>query len=130
MTTKYAENKEVAPCTVEESRASYRTDGDELLYDILERVGILRKSNTGWTRELNVISWNGSAPRFDIRDWDPRHEKMSKGITFTKAEAAQICEWLTKRGMEPVPGSAKASAQPMAEEDVNQDAESSGDVPF
>jgi hypothetical protein len=26
------------------------------------------------------------------------HEKMSRGITFTKAEADQICKWLTVRG--------------------------------
>ncbi|MDR3242946.1 MAG: hypothetical protein LBT34_03345, partial [Clostridiales Family XIII bacterium] len=25
-------------------------------------------------------------PKYDIREWDPEHEKMSKGLTFTKEE--------------------------------------------
>ena len=103
MTSEYAKNLQEPVLTVSESRAGYRGDSEDFLYEIRECVGILRKSNNGWTRELNVISWNGSAPKFDIREWDPQHEKMTKGITFTKAEAAQICKWLSARNMEPVP---------------------------
>ena len=33
-----------------------------------------------------MISWNGAAEKYDIRDWAPEHEKMGKGITFTKEE--------------------------------------------
>lgn len=114
---------------VSESRAGYRTDGDDILFEIRECLGVLRKSNTGWTRELNVVSWNGGSPRFDIRDWDPEHEKMSKGITFTKAEAAQICRWLSARNMEPVP-SAPADFEPAPEVDFNQDPGPDGGDPF
>ena len=98
---------------VAESRANYRADNDEVLFDIQETIGILRKSNTGWTRELNVVSWNGGTPRFDIRDWDPLHEKMSRGITFTKAEADQICKWFSVRGTQlgrPADGAPEAPA--------------------
>ena len=98
MTAEYAKNLADPDISVEESRANYRSENDEVLFDIQETIGILRKSNTGWTRELNVVSWNGGTPRFDIRDWDPMHEKMSRVITFTKAEADQICKWLTVRG--------------------------------
>ena len=91
MTTEYND------MMVRESHAGYRTQ-DDFLFEILETIGILRKSNTGWTRELNVVSWNGKSPRFDIREWDPKHEKMTKGITFTKEEADQICRWFEVRG--------------------------------
>ena len=101
MTVEYAKGPaefETAGASVAESRANYRPDNEEVLFEIQETIGILRKSNTGWTRELNVVSWNGGMPRFDIREWDPQHEKMSRGITFTKAEADQICKWFSVRG--------------------------------
>jgi len=28
----------------------------------------------GWTNKLNLISWNGREPKYDIRDWAPKHE--------------------------------------------------------
>ena len=119
MTAEYAKDPaEIAEniMGVAESRANYRTDSDEVLFDIQETIGILRKSNTGWTRELNVVSWNGGTPRFDIRDWDPLHEKMSRGITFTKAEADQICKWFSVRGTQL--GRASADAQETPSDDV------------
>ncbi len=98
MTVEYAKDLAENNVALEESRAGYRSENDEVLFDIRETIGVLRKSNTGWTRELNVVAWNGGSPRFDIRDWDPQHEKMGRGITFTKAEADQICKWLAVRG--------------------------------
>ena len=124
MTMEYAREVADGDLAVAESRANYRADGDEVLFDIRETIGILRKSNTGWTRELNVVSWNGSSPKFDIREWDPLHQKMTKGITFTKAEADQICKWLAVRGTD-------IAAAP---KDVPEGFESTGapgdDVPF
>ncbi len=42
--------------------------------------------------------WNGTAirPNFDIRDWDPRHEHMSRGITLRREEAAVLAGLLNK----------------------------------
>lgn len=47
---------------------------------------MLSESSKGWTKELNVISWNGKEPKYDLRDWAPNKEKMGKGITLTQAE--------------------------------------------
>ena len=128
MTSEYARNLQEPPLAVSEARAGYRSEGDEFLYQIHECVGVLRKSNNGWTRELNVISWNGSAPKFDIRERDPLHEKMTKGITFTKAEAAQICKWLTARNMDPVQKKG-GDEQGAAPEEARAEAQE-GNVPF
>jgi len=55
-------------------------------YDIVEEIGVLSENAKGWRKEINLISWNGAAPKYDIREWAPDHEKMGKGITLTKEE--------------------------------------------
>ena len=51
----------------------------DLQYEITKQIGTLSESSRGWTKELNLISWNGRAAKYDIRDWDPEHEKMGTG---------------------------------------------------
>lgn len=55
-------------------------------YDIVEHLGVLSENVKGWTKELNLISWNGATPKYDLRDWGPEHEKMGKGITLNNEE--------------------------------------------
>ena len=54
----------------------------DIKYDIVEEIGVLSENAKGWRKEINRISWNGAAPKYDIRDWAPEHEKMSKGIKW------------------------------------------------
>ena len=54
----------------------------EFSYEITEQVGILSQNINGWSRQINLISWNGRAPKYDIRDWAPGNEKMGKGISL------------------------------------------------
>ncbi len=63
-------------------------------YEIVEELGVISESSKGWTKELNLVSWNGAQPKYDIRDWAPEHQKMGKGITLTKEEALQLAELL------------------------------------
>ena len=56
----------------------------DIKYEIKEELGTISQSSKGWTKEVNLISWNSTAPKYDIRDWAPAHEKMGKGITLTK----------------------------------------------
>ena len=58
----------------------------EITFEIKERLGVLSESAKGWTKELNLVSWNGREPKYDIREWDPDHEKMGKGVTLTEEE--------------------------------------------
>ena len=62
----------------------------DIKYEITEELGTLSEKSSGWTKELNRISWNGGAAKFDIRDWAPEHEKMGKGVTLTEEEAKQL----------------------------------------
>lgn len=59
-------------------------------YDIVEEIGVLSENAKGWRKELNLISWNGATPKYDIREWAPDHEKMGKGITLTKEELSAL----------------------------------------
>jgi len=58
----------------------------DITFEIKETIGVLSKNAKGWTKELNMVSWNGREPKFDIREWSPEHDKMGKGLTFTKEE--------------------------------------------
>ncbi len=58
----------------------------EFSYEIVEEIAVLSENPKGWTKELNLVSWNGRAPKFDLRDWAPGHEKMGKGITLSNEE--------------------------------------------
>ena len=58
----------------------------EITFEIKHHIGVLSESAKGWTKELNLVSWNGRAPKYDIREWSPEHDKMGKGVTFTNEE--------------------------------------------
>lgn len=58
----------------------------DIKYEIVEHIGALSKSASGWEKEVNLVSWNDRAPKYDIRDWAPDHEKMGKGVTLSREE--------------------------------------------
>jgi hypothetical protein len=66
----------------------------EISHDIQKRYGVLSEERSGWRKELNLVSWSGRAPKFDLRDWAPDHEKMGKGITLTTEEAEKLRDLL------------------------------------
>lgn len=71
----------------------------EIKYEIKKEIGVLSESAKGWRKELNLVSWNGAAPKYDLRDWAPEHEKMGKGISLTEVEADRLKE-LLNQGLE------------------------------
>lgn len=68
----------------------------ELKYDIVKTIGVISESPKGWTKELNLVSWNGREPKYDLRDWAPDKEKMGKGVTLTEEEIHQLKAVLKK----------------------------------
>lgn len=59
-------------------------------YEIVKEIGVLSTSKSGWKKELNLVSWNENAPKYDIRTWAPEHEKMGKGITLNEEEVKAL----------------------------------------
>lgn len=63
-------------------------------YTIKRNYGVLRTTEAGWKKELNFVEWTDDEGTkrnmFDIRDWNPTHTRMSKGITLNGAEACKL----------------------------------------
>ena len=66
----------------------------EIKYEIVKKIGVLSKSGSGWTKELNLISWNDREAKYDIRDWSPDGQKMGKGATLAREELLALKELL------------------------------------
>lgn len=66
----------------------------EFKYEIIQEMGVLSEGSKGWTKELNLVSWNGREPKYDIREWAPGHEKMGKGVTLSEEEMGVLRELL------------------------------------
>jgi len=58
----------------------------DIKFEIIQKVGVLSRSEKGWAKELNLISWNDREPKYDIREWAPDGQTMSKGITLSREE--------------------------------------------
>ncbi|MCU9612383.1 PC4/YdbC family ssDNA-binding protein [Caldibacillus lycopersici] len=66
----------------------------EIKYDIIKNIGNLSTSPKGWSKELNIISWNGKEAKYDLRDWSPEHDKMGKGVTLSTEEMKKLKDLL------------------------------------
>ncbi len=66
----------------------------DIKFSIEKSYGVLSTNAKGWSKELNLISWNEREPKLDIREWSPDHSKMGKGVTLTTEEAIKLKELL------------------------------------
>lgn len=77
--------------------SSNRDFDREVTFEIVEEIGVIAAHSTGWKKELNLVSWNGGPAKYDIRDWDPDHSRMSRGVTLKEQEMRQIVDLLRRR---------------------------------
>lgn len=68
----------------------------DIKFEIKKEIGILSESTKGWKKELNLISWNDKEPKYDIREWSHKHDKMGKGITLTIDELKKLNQVLNE----------------------------------
>ena len=68
----------------------------EIQYEIVKEIAVLSTGDSGYTKEINLISWNGKAMMYDIRSFSPNREKCGKGITLNADEAAALLKALQK----------------------------------
>lgn len=64
----------------------------EIKYEIVEKIAKLSTTDKGWSKELNLVSWNDREPKFDLRDWNEEHDKMGKGVTLSTEEFEKLKE--------------------------------------
>lgn len=65
-------------------------------YEVISHIATLNECATDTFKEINLVSFNGSEPKIDIRAWRRvgSEEKMLKGITLTVDEAYILVEAL------------------------------------
>ena len=75
----------------------------EISFKELETIGVVAETPTGWYKKLKSVSWNGHEPKYDIRDWSPEEDRMSKGLTLREEELQGLHKLLLEKyGTEPV----------------------------
>ena len=73
---------------------------NDVTFDIMEHIAVLDEvggREEKWTKEINVVAWNGGKPKIDVRDWNESHERMSRGITLTEDQAMKMTKALVDR---------------------------------
>ena len=68
----------------------------EIKYQITEELGVLSENAKGWTKELNMVSWNDHEPKYDLREWSPDKTRMGKGITLNQDEMDALKQILSE----------------------------------
>ena len=66
-------------------------------YKIHEHIALLSESGEA-SKRLSVISWNGAAPKIDIRGWKIAEDgvKPLKGISLSQSEALALRDALVE----------------------------------
>lgn len=90
----------------------------DVTFEITEPIGVLATYSTGWSKEINIVKWNGSTPKYDIRDWDPAHERMSRGVTLHEKEMRLMIDLIRRRGSGRIRAAAEETGVESEEEKV------------
>ena len=64
-------------------------------YKLIKKVGVISRNKAGWTKEVNIVSYNDKKSVIDIRIWSPNN-KMSRGITIDKKDLKTLIKLLKK----------------------------------
>lgn len=75
----------------------------DIKFEITEHLGTLGENARGWSKEVNLVSWNGREPKYDIREWSPDHTRMGKGITLTEDEVINLKDILSQIDFDAMP---------------------------
>lgn len=65
---------------------------EHVTFEIVKHLATFGTTKDGWTKELNIVAWNGREPKYDIREWSKDHKRMARGITLTAEEMEAISE--------------------------------------
>lgn len=68
----------------------------EINYEIIKKIGVLSTSASGWTKELNLVSWNEAEPKYDLRSWSADRSRRGKGVTLSAEELLALKAYLNE----------------------------------
>lgn len=61
----------------------------EITMDVIKKIAVISREDSGYRKELNLVSWNGGEPKLDLRRWS-HEDKALKGITLTEEETKEL----------------------------------------
>ena len=68
---------------------------NDFSYKVTEEIGVIgNPTPSGWSTQLNLVSWNGKESKLDIRSWNEDRSRMGKGISLSMEEATQLATFL------------------------------------
>ena len=65
--------------------------------ELVHILDVIDNREEKWTKEVNIVAWNGGKPKIDVRDWNERHDRMSRGITLTEEQGEKLVKALGQR---------------------------------
>ena len=66
----------------------------EITCSIVKRISVLSENDRGYSKQVNLVSWNRAKAKLDIRTWSPDNEKSLKVISLDDSEARKLYEAL------------------------------------
>jgi len=69
---------------------------NEVTFEVVKELGVLSEGAKGWSKQVNLVSWNGASPKVDIRSWNEDRSKMSGGVTLNFEESQLLFDVLEK----------------------------------
>lgn len=86
---------------------------ETITFSIDKHIAILReaKSERGWQRELNIVTWGDNEPKYDIRDWNKEHNRFSRGLSFSKDELKALAKAINAETKAPAKKAATKAAK-------------------
>ena len=69
---------------------------NDFKFEIVEKIGVLSTDGKGWTKEINLISYNGKPPLYDIRTYNPEGH-LGKGVTLTPEAFENLVKIIKER---------------------------------
>lgn len=69
---------------------------DNITSEIIKECAVLKETPGGFKKALRIISWNGAAPKLDLREWTSEGHSTKRGFTMTDEEAKILLGGLTE----------------------------------
>jgi len=74
----------------------------EIKYEVVKHIGVVSESEN-YTKELNLVAWNGRKPTFDLRVWKRGKDNTSmplKGVSMNTDDILVLKELLSNLNLE------------------------------
>lgn len=68
----------------------------EVTFRITQRLAVLSQKDNGYSKQVNLVSWNDGTPKLDLREWSPENKRGMKGITLTEDEGRTLMRALVQ----------------------------------